>query len=294
MSQLPFPLNNDGEPFIDQDKYSKEYSRTYANHTFVNNVILQPCFSEVGSDGMPTADWDRANIEAVKQAYPGYTIYCVDVREFDGTGGAIHCVTKQIPADNPIRILHKNIHGNVNIGELSAVPFSAIITNKSGIAHAELMYRTNGGEWQCIDLTANGNRWYGGVAASSFQVGDSVDYYFVATSVNGKTITKPFTANQGGYFTFTTTDDAPYDADMFDFDTQPMPKEKITFTFGNNWVREDTSEDDPTGIAMVKGSENSGKVLRNGWFNLSGSKLNSKPSRRAIYIHDGRKYVVVN
>ena len=293
MSRLPFPSNNEGGPFLGQEKYSTEYSRTYANHTFVNNVILQPCFSEVGNDGMPTADWDRANIEAIKQAYPGYTIYCVYVREFDGSGGAIHCVTKQIPADNPIRILHKNIHGSVNLGELTAVPFSAIITNKSGIAHAELMFRKNGGEWQLIDLTPNGNRWYGSVPASTFHVGETVEYYFVATSINGKTITKPFTANQGGYFTFTTTADTPYDADMFDFDTQPMPKKNITFTFGSNWVTEDTSEDVPTDIMMAKSFENSQEVSKTGWFNLSGSKLNSKPTRKGIYIHDGKKYVVV-
>ena len=80
---------------------------------------------------------------------------------------------------------------------------------------------------------------------------------------------------------------------MFDFDTQPMPKENITFTFGSNWVTEDTSEDVPTDIMMAKSFENSQEVSKTGWFNLSGSKLNSKPTRKGIYIHDGKKYVIV-
>lgn len=285
MSPLPFPSDNNGGNFKSQSQYNQYYSRTYANHTFVNNLILQPCFSKVGDDGMPTAAWDRANIEAVKQAYPGYTIYCIDVRSFDGSGGAIHCVTKQIPADNPIRILHKNIHGNVNLGELTAIPFSAIITNKSGIAQATLTYRTNGGEWQSIDLTANGNRWYGSIPASLFKVGEKVEYYITATAVNGKTMTKPFTANQGGYFTFTPTTDSPYDAEMFDFDVQPMPKEYITFPFDDDWiVAEETGEEEPTGVVTV--NENRHKASRAGWYNLSGQRVTE--GYKGIVIMNGR------
>lgn len=224
------------------------YTRTYSNHTFVNNVILQPCFSKVGSDGMPTAAWDRANIEKISLAYPGYTIYCIDVREFDGTGGAIHCVTKQIPADNPIRILHKNIHGTMTAGiGNSNLPVSAIITNRSGIAHAEVLYRTNDSdEWQTLDLTPNGNRWYGHFPFSEINTTiDSVDYYISATSNNGKTITKPMTANQGGYYHFAFCTDALIDSSWFDFDTTPIPMENITFSFGSNWATEENEEPRP-------------------------------------------------
>ena len=89
---IPFPSKDDGSNFGNQSQYDQQYTRTYSNHTFVNNVIIQPCFSPVGSDGMPTADWDRANIEELKRVYAGYTIYCVDVREFDGTGGAKYAI----------------------------------------------------------------------------------------------------------------------------------------------------------------------------------------------------------
>lgn len=250
MGTLPFPSTDNGDNFISQRVYDKQYTRTYSNHTFVNNVILQPCFSTVGSDGMPTAAWDRANIEEIKKAYPGYTIYCVDVREFDGTGGAIHCVTKQIPADSPIRILHKNIHGSVAVGE--RIPVSAIITNNSGIAQAEVVYRNNGGNWQTVTLTANGNRWYGNIPAEYTSVIHNVEYYISATSNNGKTITKPMTASQGGYYSFTYTNPiiGLTDSTMFDYDTTAMDMNDITFTFGSNWATEDESEQNPQHLAI--------------------------------------------
>lgn len=229
-------------------------------------------------------EWEE--VKAIKAAYPGYSVYCIDVRQFDGTGGAIHCVTKQIPADNPIRILHKNIHGSINLGELTGIPVSAVITNRSGIDHAEVFWRDNGGDWQKLDLTANGNRFYGSLPISLTNVPHAVEYYISATSNNGKTITKPITASQGGYFTFTYNDGNPeFDSTMFDFDTKPMPMERITFTLGTDWLTEDTTEDEP----IATGIENVQRSTNDGWFTLDGRKLSGKPNAKGIYIYNGRK-----
>ncbi len=252
MATLPFPSKDNGSNFNSQTEYNNSYTRTYSNHTFVNNVILQPCFSQV-VNGQPSAQWDRDNIAAIAAAYPGYTIYPVDVREFDGSGGAIHCVTKQIPADSPIRILHKNIHGEMTAGLGSNdLPVSAIITNNTGIAHAEVVYRVNGvGDWQTLNLTANGNRWYGNFPFSLLNtVVESVEYYISATSNAGKTITKPMTASQGGYYSFSFGTDALVDSSWFDFDTTAVDMNDITFTFGSNWATEDQSEQNPQHLAI--------------------------------------------
>ena len=200
---IPFPSKNNGSNFSSQSEYNRSYTRTYSNHTFVNNLIIQPCFSTVGADGMPTAQWDRDNIELVKQAYPGYTIYCVDVREFDGSGGAIHCITKQIPAEHPIRILHPDIHGNYQENGDAAI--HTLITNVDHIANAKVVYRVAGGEWQESPLTAGANNSYDGtIPTTTFTYDDhaTVEYYISATSTTGKTITKPMTALQGGYYKF--------------------------------------------------------------------------------------------
>ncbi len=309
---IPFPSRDNGTNFSNQNEYNQQYTRTYSNHTFVNDLILQPCFSAV-TNGQPTSAWDRANIEKLKAAYPGYTIYPVDVRDFDGSGGAIHCITKQIPADNPVRILHKSIVGPANDMRGSDIPVSAIITNRSGIAHAECIYRIDGGQWNTLSLNGNGNKFSALIPTASINERiidtiitpgmdidssvastdtivsynytfshidsltlDSVftvdtvysyintynydttyyndtttalrdtlitfEYYISATSNNGKTITKPMTAHQGGYYSFY------YDGNLldldrirYDFDTEPRPATDITFLFDANRTHPDTS-----------------------------------------------------
>ncbi len=203
---IPFPSTNSGGNFTSQNQYDNFYTRTYSNHTFVNKLIIQPCFSPVGSDLMPTADWDRANIEEVKKAYPGYTIYCVDVRSFDGSGGAIHCITKQIPAEKPIRILHQAIYGNTGTTYMSSgVPVLAKVTSADGIDTVVLHYRVEEGEWRQVAMVPDAVGQYAAlIPTGSITLTDYVriDYYISATSGAGKTITKPMTALEGGYHTF--------------------------------------------------------------------------------------------
>lgn len=263
-SEIPFPCTDNGGNFSSQAIYNNQYTRTYSNHTFVNDLILQPCFSAV-VNGVPSAAWDQQKVEELKAAYPGYTIYPVDVREFDGSGGAIHCITKQIPADNPIRILHKSIVGDANDMSGRNIPVSAIITNRSGIANAECVYRINGGDWMTVSLNGNGNKFSGVIPAIDYTdyVGTldtvaniTVEYYLSATSNNGKTITKPMTAHQGGYYSFYMygTEDV-IDSVKYDFSTEPRPMTDITFVFDANRTTLDTSttpeRHDPVSIEQV-------------------------------------------
>lgn len=276
MAEIPFPCTDNGGNFSSQTQYDQQYTRTYSNHTFVNNVIMQPVFSPV-VNGLPTAAWDLANYNAIQAAYPGYTLYPVDVREFDGSGGAIHCITKQIPAQNPIRILHKHLHGNVN-ASIQNVPVSAIITNKSGIASAQCMYRVDGGNWQTIDLTANGNKFSGMIPVVADQ---DIEYYITATSNNGKTITKPMTASQGGYFSFSVDATSDVDSSMFDFSTDPVDNTDITFTFSTQWTHEDHS--DPLSIEQVNSDANFGQFYPN---------PSSTQANINIDLEDGNTYAV--
>lgn len=204
---IPFPCTNNGGYFASQSSYNSSFTRTYSNHTFVNNVLVQPCFSAV-VNGQPSSEWDRLRIDSVAAAYPGYTVYPIDVRSFDGSGGAIHCITKQIPADNPVRILHPSITGNTeNAYYNTNAPITATITNKSGIESAKVVFRVNGGQWNEVALTTGSNNSFSGeIPTSTFTSNNetytTVEYYISATSNNGKTITKPMPASQGGYYTF--------------------------------------------------------------------------------------------
>jgi agmatine/peptidylarginine deiminase len=204
-SFIPFPCDEKGADFASQSDYNDDYTRSYSNHTFVNNVIIQPCFSKV-VNGMPSAEWDRQRIEKLKESYPGYTICPVDVSPFDGNGGAIHCITKQIPADNPVRILHPSITGNTDDTYTGRnVPVMAKVTNRSGMAGVTLFWRVSDGEWQQTQLSPGADSLFNGeipLASVQYDGYAKVDYYLSATSNNGKTITKPMTAAQGGYYTF--------------------------------------------------------------------------------------------
>ena len=197
---IPFPKMDNGSDFTSQVTYNSRYTRTYSNHTFVNDIIVQPVFSNVVNNE-PTAEWDKAAMDVLRKAYPGYRIFPIDVRSFDGLGGAIHCITKQIPAQNPIRILHHAITGDANKYN-KQIPITATITNRSGIASATCYWRLEGEEnWQSVALTANGNDFSGTIDLSevSYYDGVRIQYYVSATSNNGKTITKPMTAPEGYY-----------------------------------------------------------------------------------------------
>ena len=301
---LPFPAKNDGSGWDSEEEYGV-VARTYANHLICNDYILQPCFSPVGKDGMPTAAWDRANIEKMKKLYPGYTFYCIDMRTFDGSGGSIHCITKQIPADNPVRIIHKNIYGDVNPvmpdSEEQYIPFSAIITNKSGIKEAKLYYSFDGKQWNDVSLSSNGNCWHAKVALDKFTGGQPIPadgiqvyYYLSATSNNDKTVTKPVNAQKGSLYDFTITSSVKYDQNMFDYSTTPVAVEEIKFLLNNQLMREDTSSDPtPTGIVEVKASsDNKSSRSSSGWYTIGGIPLGSKPSAKGIYIFNGKKVVI--
>jgi hypothetical protein len=197
---IPFPSRDDGSNFPSETNYDSMYTRSYSNHTFINNIIVQPCFSKV-VNGEPTAEWDRANIDSVRAAYPGYTVYPIDIRTFDGYGGAIHCITKQIPAASPVRILHSPVRRGYTDQNATV---EAIITNNTGIASAKVMYRVEGDEWQAVDMTAgDGNRFTAEIPTTALNTTEAdFEYYITVTSNGGKTITKPFTAGNGAYYAF--------------------------------------------------------------------------------------------
>ncbi len=192
---IPFPRRDNGTWYTSAANYER-YTRTYSNHTFVNRSIIQPVFN----DGV-TGDvaGDNASLEEIRKAYPGYNIIPIDVRAFDGFGGAIHCITKQIPAENPIRIFHYPLQSN-DI-ENNYFPFNCEIRNQSGIKSANVFWRNKGdSEWSKIELQERTDaKFYVQIPGKDNAVEETIEYYIEATSNNGKTITKPMTAPNGFY-----------------------------------------------------------------------------------------------
>jgi hypothetical protein len=165
---------------------------------------MQPVFYDESLSGSRRGDVEgnKEAIEIMKQRYPGYVFEEIDVREFDGFGGAIHCITKQIPAENPVRIYHDPIRWWNTSNSTSTATYRVIAQNRSGIANAKLVYRfASQEEWQEIELTDEGGNMYAAQFTYPSTQRDTLEYYISATSNNGKTITKPMTAPQGYYTT---------------------------------------------------------------------------------------------
>jgi len=193
---IPLPRKDDGTWYNSSKEY-ENYTRTYSNHLFVNKTIIQPVFYTEGAGGSKT-DYEEA-MTALKNAYPGYNIVPIDVRSFDGSGGAIHCITKQIPAENPLRIFHYP----VSAADLFEDGFrvDAEITNRSGIKNASVYWkRTYDENWNVVSLQkGDDNKFAGFIPNSALNEGDTVEYYIYAEANNGKTITKPIVAPEGNY-----------------------------------------------------------------------------------------------
>lgn len=76
--------------------------RTYTNALTINDVVVVPSYN------LPM---DTLARQIYEQAMPGYTIKMVDARVLTPAYGAIHCITREIPAPDMLRIKHAKLSG---------------------------------------------------------------------------------------------------------------------------------------------------------------------------------------
>lgn len=192
--QTTLPKNDNNAWYQSGSEY-ENYTRTYSNSLIVNNVIVQPIFYD-NIDGNET--WDLSSLEKVKTAFSGYEIVPIDMRTFDGSGGSVHCITKEFPASNPIRMFHYPYRDSFLYQ--SKFPINITLKNQSGIDSAFVFYRIKGKtEWIKIPLSYVSDNDYFANINSSSKGGEIIEYYIQATSTNGKTMRKPIPAPKGFY-----------------------------------------------------------------------------------------------
>lgn len=78
---------------------------TYLNSLFVNNRILVPTW------GLST---DQEALNTYQQYLPGYTVVGINCSSMSGSGGAIHCITMQVPKSEFIHIAHTRLPDTYN------------------------------------------------------------------------------------------------------------------------------------------------------------------------------------
>jgi agmatine/peptidylarginine deiminase len=175
---------------IDQD------ARNFINGLTVNGSFIFPSYYD-GVSG--NAAQHQRIMEYYKRIMPGYKIVPIDSRELSPLGGAIHCITMQIPVENPIRFWHPSWDGLVPA--LDKYHLVSKITNQSGIQEAKCYWKKNNAStWNSFNLTDSSGYWIGDISNAGLQDLDSLSYYIEAKSNNGKTSTKPLNANKGGYY----------------------------------------------------------------------------------------------
>ncbi|GAB4278702.1 MAG: hypothetical protein Kow0068_02430 [Marinilabiliales bacterium] len=183
------------------------YYRTYTNSLIINKTIIVPTYYE---------EYDTTALRIYREAMPGYKIVGIDCDDNYGpiaASGAIHCITHEIAAQNPVLISHKRLEDTNNIWTPYQV--DAKILNKSGIAGATVYYTTDTLQpFQAASMTFTDpitNTWTGYIPAQPS--GTRVYYYIEATSNNGKTMVRPMPA-PNGWWSFKVEN--PTDVEQYD------------------------------------------------------------------------------
>jgi hypothetical protein len=168
--------------------------RTYANAVFVNKTVLLPTYEE---------EFDTTAQRIWQEALPGYHIVGIDCNDIIGSLGALHCITKEVGVNDPLRIVHKPVESVfVGPGNPWACPIVAEAEHRSGVASVTLHFRRETEtEWHTVALSQVSSPdsldfWAGDIPDQPSYTGKML-YYLDAVANNGKTISRPMPGAEG-------------------------------------------------------------------------------------------------
>lgn len=157
---------------------------TYLNSLIVNNKVLVPIWG--------LAEDDTA-LFIYQQVFPGYEIIGINCSVMSGSGGAIHCITMQVPSSQYLHITHyplTDTNDTLNPYRVRA----QIITSSSLLAESTLIfYKINSDSlFNAIPLAevADTPGIYAGYIPSQ-AMGDTVYYYLLAENIEDIRKTSP-------------------------------------------------------------------------------------------------------
>ncbi|MEZ5014720.1 MAG: agmatine deiminase family protein [Chitinophagales bacterium] len=169
--------------------------RTYTNFVFVNKTILMPAYEEA---------YDTTAIRILQEQLQGYRIVPINCNMIIKALGAIHCITKEVAASDPLFISHQPLSDTENTIDDYSV--AARIMHRSGIQDATIYWTTDTtAAWNTADMTltdAVTDTWTGAIPAHA--AGTHIYYYIHADANSGKEQVRPITAPQG-YWDFRIT-----------------------------------------------------------------------------------------
>jgi agmatine/peptidylarginine deiminase len=198
----PYRIYRVEHPTDDAGVYSRKTcnqmnqdARTFVNGLTINKTFIYPSYS---NDTSGNEQQTEKMTEFFKSIMPGYKVVDIDSRALSVAGGEIHCITMQIPAENPVHFWHPSVDGLQPLQ--TSYRIFAQITNRSGISSAVCKWRVKGtNTWQTLPLTDSSNYYVGNLVPGNISVDDIIEYYLEAETNNGKTAVKPITAPDGYY-----------------------------------------------------------------------------------------------
>ncbi len=179
----------------------KTAASSYVNSLILNNHVLVPQYN--------CQPYDSLALRTYREAMPGYKIVGVNCELYAIGSGAIHCLTREIYAENPIYIKHPILQDTVNTS--SDFEISCEAESNDGIKGVSLFWRKHTEPlFAEIKMSRISTEYYAFIPKQPN--GIEIDYYIEAENNNGKIITKPFVA-PNGYYSFVGIDSLSLNAE---------------------------------------------------------------------------------
>lgn len=160
---------------------------THTNASFINKTVIVPTYN------VPS---DTNALRIYREALPGYKVVGINSNSSIPASGALHCITKELGVNKPLRIVHEPLKDTTANTTLN---ITAVIEHKSGIASAKVYYTTDTAQaFQFADMIAlsgNGKIWQGTIPSQA--AGSTVFYYIAAQANSGKQQVRPIIAPKG-------------------------------------------------------------------------------------------------
>ncbi len=178
--RIPMPPSSSGQ-YPPNSSYF-----TYTNSLIVNKTVLVPIYG---------FSQDTTALRIYRENMPGYNVIGFDCNAPIPSGGAIHCITKEIGTRDPVLIYHARLQNTSDT--VNNYPVLADIKNKYGIDSAFVYWSTDTstGYNKIIMTNSSGQNWTTSIPKQSS--GKTVYYYVTARTSNGKYFNKPITAPNG-------------------------------------------------------------------------------------------------
>ncbi len=159
--------------------------RTYTNGIFINKTFLVPIYEET---------YDSTALRIYRDYLPGYNVVGIDCNSIIDRLGALHCITKLIGVQEPLRITHPRLRDAYE--NQQSYPVDAYVQHISGIESVYLHYRLAGELLYDSILmerdTENLDHWQTNIPRQN--TGNEVQYYIAAYANNGKKQVRPLPA----------------------------------------------------------------------------------------------------